>query len=150
MFRRAGAQHGVGIDHSIGFRPGDHLVGRGRGVQQIGRAGKAGPATHTDIGIGQLLSGDAEIRSHALCAPVLSIDGNGIHRGGYADATAQLGHLPGKGQIGRAGIDAAVDMALGYIDQTLCPLTRGHGADDLHRLLGRHAGITGQHRPVRR
>ncbi len=144
------AQNAVGIDDGVRLGPGDGLaLGRCR-VEQVGRAGEGRLAPHADIGIGQALRRAAEAGRHALGAPVRVIDRDRIHRCRDADLGAHVGHLLGEGQVGGAGIDAAVDMALTHIDQLGCALIGGHGAEDAHGLRHRLALGPLQHRAVAR
>ncbi len=69
-------------------------------------------------------------------APVLAIDGNRVHRRRNRHPGAHLDHALGKGQVRRAGIDAAVDMRLRDIHKTPRPLLGRHRADDPHGLGG--------------
>ncbi|MNN16711.1 hypothetical protein D3C81_1298600 [compost metagenome] len=139
VLERARTQHTVGVDHRVGFGP-DHLFAQGRrAVEQVRRAGKAQLRAHGHIGIAQGTGRLAERRVDAQFAPAALVDRNGIERGRHPHFRAPLHQLFGKAQAGGAGVDAAVDMRLGHVQQLLGALQLGHAQDDLHRHLRRFA-----------
>ena len=60
---------------------------------------------------------------------------NGVHGRRHPYLRAHLRHFFREGEIGGAGIDATVNMALRHIDKRRCPLLGGHGDGDAHGLL---------------
>ena len=62
------------------------------------------------------------------------VHGDGVHGRRNANRGAGLRHPFGEGQVGATGVDAAVDVDLGDVDEPFRPLLHGHGDDDTHGL----------------
>ena len=136
VFQGARAEHAVGVDHGVGLGPHDLFAEARLAVQQVGRAGVAHLRAHLHVGIAQRGGGLAEGLVDAQFAPAAVIHGDGIQGGRHLHLAAPVRQLAGEAQAGGAGIDAAVDVRLGDVQQVLRALQRGHAQDDLHGGLG--------------
>ncbi|MNQ90921.1 hypothetical protein D3C85_1062810 [compost metagenome] len=94
---------------------------------------------HGHVGIAQGTGRFAERRIDTQFTPAALVHGNRIEGGGYADFRPPLHQLFGKAQARRTGVDAAIDVRLGDIDQTARTLQIGHAQDNLHGHLRRLA-----------
>jgi len=148
VFERACAKHAVGVNHRVGFGPDDLLARLGRAVEQVRRAGEAQLRAHGHIRIAQRTGRHAERRVYAQFTPAPLVYGNRIKSGGHSYLGAPFNQLLGKAQARRPGINAAVDMGLGNVNQLPGTLQLRHAQHDLHRDLGRLSVTTVEQCPI--
>ena len=150
VFGGARAQNGIGKNHRVGFRPANIFAHGWGGFQKVRRTSETWLAAHPHIGVGQPRRRQAERWRNALSLPICTVHRNGVHRGWHANPRPHIGHLFGECQVGRAGINATVDMGLGDAGQPHSALIGRHSADDPHRLLHGIATVALKHSVVGR